>query len=143
MKQYSLKFGLLALSALLLSSCVPDSSGLGKPAPAPSKSIIITESDYKPDSLTFNQELVIRSDNLGTVLLGGSGTCPPVIKEATFENETLRLILDSEAYKNKMCTMDYTLHAYDLELSGSKFTPSIKAYLVSENTETELKVISE
>lgn len=142
MKQPLLKLGILAVSVIALSACA-DSSKPRENEPAQTPSITITESDYQPDTPTLDQAVVIRGDNLGTALLGGSGTCPPVIKEATFENEALRLVLDSEAYKNKMCTMDYTLHAYDLEMSGAKFTPSIKAYLVSEGTETELNVISE
>lgn len=142
MKQSALKIGILAVSVLALSACA-DSSKPRENDRAQSPSITITESDYQPDSPTLNQELIIRGDSLGTVLLGGSGSCPPVIKEATFENEALRVVLDSEAYKNKMCTMDFTLHAYDLELSGSRFTSSTKAYLISENMETELDVTTE
>lgn len=141
MKQPLLKLGILAVSALALSACA-DSSDPRDNDSTQSPSITISESDYQPDSPTLNQEFIIRGDTLGTVLLGGSGTCPPVIKEATFKDETLRVVLDSQAYKGKMCTMDYTLHAYDLEMSGSKFAPSTKAYLVSEDTETELNVIS-
>lgn len=141
-KQPLLKVGILAVSVLALSACA-DSSKPRNDDSNQSPSITITKSDYQPDTPTLNQGFVIRGDNFGTALLGGSGTCPPVIKDATFENETLRLILDSEAYKNKMCTMDYTLHAYDLELSESKLTTSTKAYLVSEGTETELNVTSE
>jgi hypothetical protein len=55
--------------------------------------------------------------NTATVMLGGSGSCPPMIVGAIFDSASNMLSFQMYEYGETPCTMDYRQYFYAVELN--------------------------
>lgn len=134
------KLAMLTLSVALLSGCVADTDGGRESSSTPVQSVTVTESDQKVD-LKDDQKLIIRSENSASLSLGGSGTCPPVIESATYKDNTLKIVLDSNIYDGQMCTMDYKIKTFDFTLTGDRFSDDTTGQLINGSDVINLEVV--
>lgn len=134
---------LLCLSTLALTACnnsapiedvpapVPE-TGTIEPAPLPDAdtdidvseliSLDFTEAQRSEQSLSGGKELptlVNIEESSATILLGGSGSCPPEILEANYNEDTRVLMINWSPFppgEDVMCTMDYV--EYESQLTA-------------------------
>lgn len=79
--------------------------------------------DYATD--LSNGDHVVKVDgNVVTVMLGGSGSCPPSIETATFDESSNTVSLNMFEYpEDTMCTMDYRQYFYDITVTEGVLNP--------------------
>lgn len=147
MKLRILKFGILSLAVLTLSSCtIGNSSNEVSPTPEPQfekTNVTIVESD-RPFDFSDNGKFILENATHGFVVLGGSGSCPPIIKNAEYKANTLTVNIDKDAYpEDQVCTTDFRLYVFDATLTTGEFLVTMNAVVVNGENKSELLVISQ
>lgn len=148
MKRNAFKFGAVAFVALALAGCSSASPNTSEPRPnnpATPAAVTVTvgEAGEAGDvSMDDGSTLFLTDDTTANLVLGGSGSCPPVIESATFEKELLTINMDEHAYDDMACTMDFRLYSFEITLEGGdeQFSATTQATLVTGEDESQLKV---
>lgn len=104
-------------------------------------SAIVTTSD-RNSQLEDASTVFIMNDTEAYVALGGSGSCPPIIDKAIYQDELLTITLDGDFYEDRACTADYRIYTFDLELKTNEFSEDTSAKLVKGDFAEELKVVT-
>jgi hypothetical protein len=146
MKLKILAVGVAAVAIIALSSCSSPTASAPEPRPnnaaTPSgvPSVEVTSSKRAID-MEADRTFFVEDATSGYLVIGGSGSCAPEVKEASFEDSVFTVKLDPEAYADKMCTFDYKLYSFDVKLDSGDLTAApITARVIDGENETELSV---
>jgi hypothetical protein len=121
-----LKFPVIVVSVLiLLSGCVErDNVSTVSPEQQPVKNNVMVNVETvmnvsgEPD-FSRGDHVVKSEGNTVTVMLGGSGSCPPMVNGAVYDSEENLLSFVLYEYGEVACTMDYGQYFYEVTLANN------------------------
>lgn len=112
MKKLLISATLFATLTLTLSGCSVVTPIPNKPAPSSDEFSVrdITQTYSFPNITSFENYAELNGDNSITLVVGGSGSCPPAPSKVTFTKDTVTIT--AKEYTDMACTMDYRQYAY-------------------------------
>jgi hypothetical protein len=118
-------FYVAVIASLILAGCsveAPDSSD----ADVEGNIVVSVEAVNANTDLSKGDHVVKVDGDVVTVMLGGSGSCPPSITTGVYNETTNTVAFNMFEYpEDTMCTMDYRQYFYDITVMEGVLNPDI------------------